>query len=271
MAHTTAGYPSTHKRFWEIDLARTLVIVAMVSYHSLFLLNYFNIKNTGVPGPYHGLWWWIPVGIVTTFTFLAGLSATITYSRGKRFSEIRLGRFKIRVSAFVLRGLEIFGWGMVITLTTWIIAPYEYVKFGILHFFGISFMLAAFFTEFRYVNLILGVAAIAAGIYVAEQGIFVSSPWLLWLMPYSFSTMDYWPLLPFFGVFLLGMFCGTILYPQGNRRFHIPDFNNPVVSALTLPGRHPLVAYLAQWPVLIGLFLALFPANVLPFFPPFPF
>jgi len=143
MAHTTAGYPSTHKRFWEIDLARTLVIVAMVSYHSLFLLNYFNIKNTGVPGPYHGLWWWIPVGIVTTFTFLAGLSATITYSRGKRFSEIRLGRFKIIVSAFVLRGLEIFGWGMVITLTTWIIAPYEYVKFGILHFFGISFMLAA--------------------------------------------------------------------------------------------------------------------------------
>jgi uncharacterized membrane protein len=271
MAAVSQTRTMKRSRFWEIDLARTFAIVAMVTYHSLFLLNYFNIKNTGVPGSYHGLWWWIPVGIVTTFTFLAGLSVTITYSRGKRFSEIRLSRFKIRVSAFVLRGLEIFGWGMGITLITRIIAPYEYVKFGILHFFGISFILAAFFIRFRYVNLILGVAAIAAGIYVAEQGIFVSSPWLLWLMPYSFSTMDYWPLLPFFGVFLLGMFFGTILYPQGNRSFGVPNCNSRVVSALTLPGRHPLVAYLAQWPVLIGVFLALFPANVLPFFPPFPF
>jgi uncharacterized membrane protein len=258
-------------RYWEIDLLRSFAIVMMITFHALYLLNYFNIKNTGVPGPYHGLWWWIPVAIVSTFAFTAGISAEITYSRGKSWSEIHLGGFKIRVSAFVLRGLEIFGLGMVITLITWLIAPYEYVKFGILHFFGIAFILAAFFARFRYVNLIVGVAAITAGIYILEQGSFVSSPWLLWLMPYSFSTMDYWPLLPFFGIFLIGMFCGTILYPQGNRGFSIPDLNNRIVSALILPGRHPLVTYLAQWPVLVGFFLVLYPAHVLPYFPPFPF
>jgi uncharacterized membrane protein len=258
-------------RYWEIDLLRTFAIVAMVTFHSLYLLNYFDIKNTGVPGPYHGFWWWVPVGIVTTFSFLAGLSVTITHSRGKKVSEIHLAALRMRVSPFVLRGLEIFGWGMGITLITWMIAPYEYVKFGILHFFGIAFMLAPLFTRFRYVNLILGVAAIAAGIYVAEQGISVGSPWLLWLMPYRFSTMDYWPLLPTFGIFLLGMFCGTVLYPQGNRSFSIPDVNSRVFSAATLPGRYPLVAYLAQWPILIGFFLVLFPSHVLPYFPPFPF
>jgi uncharacterized membrane protein len=63
------------------------------------------------------------------------------------------------------------------------------------------------------------------------------------------------------------MFFGDILYPQGNRRFHIPDFSNPVVSALTLPGRHPLVIYIAQWPAIIGILLLLFPAKVLPYFP----
>jgi uncharacterized membrane protein len=62
------------------------------------------------------------------------------------------------------------------------------------------------------------------------------------------------------------MFFGKILYPQGNRRFNIPELNNPIISALTLPGRHPLVIYLAQWPAIIVALLALFPANVLPLF-----
>jgi uncharacterized membrane protein len=267
MAVATQTKTIRRNRFWEIDLLRTVAIAMMIAFHSLYLLNYFNIKNTGVPGPYHGLWWWIPVAIVTIFTFLAGLSVTITYSRGKRLSEIHLGSFKIRVSAFILRGLEIFAWGMGITLITWLISRTDYVRFGILHFFGIAFILAPFFTRFRYVNLILGVTVIAAGIFMTERGIFVNSPWLLWLMPYSFGTMDYWPLVPCFGIFLVGMFCGTILYPQGNRSFSIPNLNNRLVSVLTLPGRHPLMIYLAQWPAIIGILLVLFPANVLPFFP----
>jgi len=231
----------------------------MMTFHTLYLVNYFGIQYTGVPGLYHGPCGWISIVIVSLFTVTAGISLTISHSKSTR------------ISSFILRGLKIFGWGMGITLLTWIIAPDEYVRFGILHFFGITFILAPFFLRFRFINLILGVALMAAGIYIWEQGVYVNSPWLLWLTPYSFPTMDYWPLLPFFGLFLVGMFWGTILYPQGNRRFHIPDFNNPVISALTLPGRHPLVIYLAQWPAVIGILLILFPANVLPYFPPFPF
>jgi uncharacterized membrane protein len=255
MAGTTQTSTTKRNRFWEIDLFRTIAVAMMITYHVLYLLDYFGIKSTGVPGPYHGLWWWVPVGIVSTFTLLAGMSVTITYSKGKP------------MRGFMLRGLQIFGWGMLITLLTWIIDPHYYVQFGILHFFGVAFILAPFFARFRYVNLILGAAIIAAGIYIGEQGIPVSSPWLLWLMPSSFGKMDYWPLLPCFGIFLVGMFCGSILYPQGDRRFSIPDFNNRALSALTLPGRHPLVIYLAQWPALIGILLLLFPANVLPYFP----
>jgi len=255
MAETTQTSTTMRSRFWEIDLLRTVTIAMMITFHALYLLNYFDIQYTGVPGPYHGFWWWISIVIVSLFTFLAGISLTITYSRGKRMSGL------------MLRGLEIFGWGMGITLITWLISRTEYVRFGILHFFGLTFILAPFFLRFRFINLILGVAMMAAGIYMVEQGIYVDSPWLLWLMPYSFGTMDYWPLFPFFGLFLVGMFFGKILYPQGNRRFHIPDFNNPVISALTLPGRHPLVIYLAQWPVVIGVLLLLFPANVFPHFP----
>jgi len=260
MTSTTASYLSKHKRFWEIDLLRTIAIVMMIIFHTLYLLNYFDIQYTGVPGPYHGFWWWITrLMIIGPFTFLTGVSLTISHSRGKGISK------------FLLRGLKIFAWGMAITLLTWLIAPEEYVRFGILHFFGVAFILAPFFLRFRYINLILGVAVMALNIYLVDQRVFVDSPWLLWLMIYPHRTLDYWPLQSWFGLFLVGMFAGEMLYPQGNRRFHIPDFNNPVTSALTLPGRHPLVIYLAQWPALIGILLLLFPTNVLPYLSSFPF
>jgi uncharacterized membrane protein len=261
MAVATQTKATRHSRFWEIDLFRTIAIAMMITFHTLYLLNFFGIRNTGVPASPYGFWWWFPRVTGGIFIFTAGVSLTIAYSKVRR------------IWAFMRRGLEIFAWGMGITLITWLISPEGYVRFGILHFFGIAFILAPFFTRFRFINLMLGAALMAAGIYLQVQRIYVDFPWLFWLglMPRSFWTWDYWPLLPWFGLFLVGMFCGTMLYPQGNRRFGMYEFNDPVTSALTLPGRHPLVIYLAQWPAIIGILLLLFPGSVLPYFPPFPF
>jgi uncharacterized membrane protein len=261
MTRTTAAYTSTHKRFWEIDVVRTVAIIIMIVFDVFYVLNYLGIHNTGVPGPYKGFWWWssIPNEVnASVFIFLAGVSLTISQARASK-----------KMSSFMLRGLKIFGWGMVITLLTWLIAPDEYVRFGILHFFGIAFILAPFFLRFRFINLILGAALMALGIYLLEQRVFVDFPWLLWLglMPHGFRTIDYFPLLPWFGLFLVGMFGGKMLYPQGNRRFSIPDFSHPVASVLTFPGRHPLVMYIAHWPILIGIIFALYPDKVLPYLP----
>ena len=253
MALTTQINTIRHSRFWEIDLLRTIAIVGMITFHTLDLLYFFDLYPTNMLyGPW---WWWIRRVNAGIFIFLAGVALTITYSRGKR------------MSGFMLRGLKIFGWGMALTLITLLISRTEYIRFGILHFFGIAFILVPFFLRFRFINLILGIALLAAGIYL--WGTSFDFPWLLWLglKPHYFRTLDYFPLLPWFGLFLVGMFFGKILYPQGNRRVNIHEFNDPVTSALTFPGRHPLVIYLAQWPVVIGVLLLLFPAKVLPYFP----
>jgi uncharacterized membrane protein len=249
---------STHKRFWEIDVLRTVAVAMMVTFHALYLLEFFGIRNTGVLGacPYE-FWWCFPRVTGGMFIFLAGVSLTISQARGKR------------ISGFMMRGLKIFGCGMAITLITLLISRTDWVRFGILHFFGIAFILAPFFLGFRFINLIVGVAAMTLGICL--QGVSLDLPWLLWLIPHSFTTWDYWPLLPWFGLLLVGMFAGKMSYPEGNRRFPVPEFSNRVTSALTLPGRHPLAAYFAQWPLIIGVLLALYPANVLPYFPPLPF
>jgi uncharacterized membrane protein len=248
-------------RFWEIDLLRTIAIAMMITFHTLYLLNFFGIRSTGVPAPPYGFWWWFPRMTGGIFVFTAGVSLTIAYSKVKRKWP------------FMRRGLEIFAWGVGITLVTWLIDPGGYVRFGILHFFGIAFILAPFFLRFRFINLLSGAVLMAAGIYLQVQRVYFDFSGLLWLglMPRGFSTWDYWPLLPWFGLFLVGMFCGAMFYPQANRRFSIPESTNPVTSALISPGRHPLVIYLAQWPAIIGILLLLFPASVLPYFPPLPF
>ncbi|MFO7996053.1 MAG: heparan-alpha-glucosaminide N-acetyltransferase [Dehalococcoidia bacterium] len=245
---------STQKRFWEIDLLRTVAIVMMVTFHALYVTDYLGIANTMNIARY-GFWWWFPRVTAGTFIFLAGVSLTITFQRSRR------------TSGFLLRGLKIFAWGMGITLITWLVVPDEYVRFGILHFFGIAFILGYLFLRFRFINMILGIAMVATGIFL--QGTSADFPWLLWLglRPHHFRTLDYFPLLPWFGVFLLGMFCGKMLYPQGNRRFSIHESDDPLISALTFPGRHPLVIYIAQWPAIIGVLLVLFPGQVLAYFP----
>lgn len=260
---------TTKRRFWEIDLLRTNAIVVMITFHTLYLLGFFRIHHTDL----HSLFWlWFAAG-GGTFIFLAGVSLSIAHSRAKK------------TSGFVLRGLRIFGLGMVITLITWLITldqpiqsgivnffgrsfiTQEFVKFGILHFFGVAFILGPLFLRFRFINLILGIALLVTDFCLRSTS--VDFPWLFWLglRPHYFRAMDYIPLLPWFGLFLVGMFSGKMLYPQGNRLFSIHEFSGPVTAALTLPGRHPLVIYLLQWPVIIGVLLVLHPANVLPHFP----
>jgi uncharacterized membrane protein len=254
MTNTTASYISRHKRFWEIDLVRTIALVGLLNFHTHEVLYYFDLIHNPLR---YGVWYWVRLVNAGLFIFPAGVALTIAYSRGKR------------MSGFMLRGLKIFGLGMVITLLSWLFVPGAYVRFGILHFFGIAFILAPFFLRFRYINLIIGAAMMAIGIYLLEQRVLVDFPWLLWLglRPHGFRTLDYFPLLPWFGLFLAGMFFGKVLYPQGNRRFNIPEISNPIASAVMLLGRHPLVVYIAHLPVLIGVVFALYPDKILPYLP----
>lgn len=253
MAVTAQVSTIRRNRFWEIDLLRTIAIVGMITFHTLDLLYFFDLYPTNML--YGSWWWWTRRVNAGMFIFLAGVALTITYSRAKG------------MSGFMLRGLKIFGWGMALTLITLLISRTGYIRFGILHFFGIAFILAPFFLRFRFINLILGTALLAIGVYL--WGTSFDFPWLLWLglMPRHFYTLDYFPLLPWFGIFLLGMFFGKILYPHGNRRCNIHEFNDPVTSALTLPGRHPLVIYLAQWPIVIGILFALYPDKLISHLP----
>ena len=95
---------------------------------------------------------------------------------------------------------------------------------------------------------------LGVGIYLNRQ--ITTSPWLIWLgIPQIGRPMaDWYPVLPWFGLVLLGITAGHSLYPSGVRRFALPDWSSaPVIRQLSFLGRHSLLIYLVHQPVLLAI------------------
>jgi uncharacterized membrane protein len=234
------------KRFWEVDSLRGLAVILMITYHFLFDLTFFGVLYVDV---YSGFLWIFARLTAFTFIFLMGVSLTLSRSRAEQSGEfIQGGLFK----KYLKRGLKIFSLGLLITVVTWIFIPEEFIIFGVLHFIGISIILAYPFLKRKYTNFALGISIIIVGIYLGTYSFNFS--WLMWLgfVPSTLQTVDYFPILPWFGVVLLGLFFGRLLYKNYKRQFSIPDLSESyIVRIFSFLGRNSLVIYLIHQPILI--------------------
>jgi uncharacterized membrane protein len=239
------------ERLWEIDALRGIAIVAMVYYHFVWDLNYFGlIQQTLVVGP----WQWFARSIATTFIFVMGISLTLSYT----YEQKRAGHNRL-FAKYLWRGAKIFGLGLIVTIATYFFIGRGFVIFGILHLLGASIVLAYPFLKVnRWVSLVAGIMVIFAGIYV--DGLRSDSPWFIWLgiKQYGIYMVDYYPILPWYGLSLIGIFAGYTLYPGGRRTFSMPDWSDTSpVRALTFLGRHSLLIYIVHQPILIGFLMLL--------------
>mgnify|MGYP005844632881 CR=1 FL=1 len=227
------------KRFWEIDACRGIFVILMIFFNYSFALKYLGIF-TLVAASNWLYWYLFPRIIGGTFIFIAGISLTLMYNKYHNLRPI------------VLRGLKIFAYGLGITLVTWLFFPDVFVRFGILHLIGASIILSLPFLRFREINILFGAILAAAGFYL--QTISFDFSWLLWLgfIPHNFYTFDYFPILPWFGVMVIGIGFGNMLYPSGKRCFIIHEsLKNPLACYLAFIGRNSLIFYLAHQPILI--------------------
>jgi uncharacterized membrane protein len=66
-------------------------------------------------------------------------------------------------------------------------------------------------------------------------------------------TIDYFPILPWFGVCLLGITLGNILYKDNKRRFPLPDLSHyKPTKPFSWLGQHSLAIYLVHQPIIAG-------------------
>ena len=239
-------------RFYEIDILRGIAVILMIFYHFFFNLDYFHIL--AMPSLF---WIQQSFGVITIlFILIAGISLSLAAFKAKDS--------KIITKKFILRGIKLFSIGMFITIVTWIYPHNGFITFGVLHFIGLSTILAIPFLInvgkkqnkmswtipllFGFVVLALTpiIQKIHGPLYLAPLGIH----------PILFYTLDYEPLFPWFTVILIGIALGFLLYPNGKRRFDLPSKiqNIPnILKPLSFLGQHSLIIYLIHQPIILGI------------------
>ena len=221
----------TRRRFDILDAWRSLAVVLMLVYHFLFDLYIFGVMTPEQL-------FCTPLNLMQkficcSFILLAGMSAR--FSR----SNLRRGVAVLLAGAVVEIGAAVGG---------------QTIRFGILMFMGASMLLYHF--AGRWLQKLPG-PPLAAGCGV----LFLLTRWwtsrtvvsVRWLYPLGFLwpgfySADYFPLLPWFFLFLFGTVWGGLCLERRQGRL----LSARLPAAVTWLGRHSLLVYVLHQPILYG-------------------
>ena len=213
-------------RIWELDFLRGVALILMIYFHIIVDLNeMYNINVSYLSGVNY----YIGKISAILFMLLSGISSSLSRNNMKR-------------------GLRVLASALVITAVTYLYDPKLTIVFGILHFLGICMLLYPLLSKMnKYLLIIIG-----TGIILLEKWFLKISPSTDILSPigiysHSFTSADYYPLVPWMGVFLYGIVLGKILYSRKQSLFSFGYKDN----IINITGRNTLIIYIVHQPVII--------------------
>ena len=230
-------------RFQLIDILRGVAIVLMVLYHFCYDLTYFRLASFDFS--HDPFWLNLRTLIVSLFLGLVGVSLVLATEHG-----LNLQRYFKRLGLLVLFALAI-------TLTSYYMFPGRTIVFGILHLIAFASVAGLLFVRWPLLSLLVGLGLISLNLVYEHR--FFDYPWTHWLglMTRKPATEDYVPVVPWFGVVLIGIFLGHLLQHRPGWQF-IRTFHTTAAPGrgLALAGRHSLLIYMVHQPILFGLIWA---------------
>lgn len=178
-------------RSLNLDIYRALAVLFMVIFHFTYDLNYFGfieLKTTQSP-----FWIHFRTLIVTMFMSAVGMSFYIVYHESFHLKKY--------IKRLQLLGLT----SLIISIVTYFIFPKSWIYFGVIHMIFLSSIIGPFFAKKPNISGVLGVGIIVLyllGYRLTPLFELLQAP--LYLPKYH--TEDLAPMIPWFGVILLGIF-----------------------------------------------------------------
>jgi len=220
-----------------VDTLRGGALLLMVFYHFGFDLNYLGWIHFDIN--YDLRWLTARALILGSFLCIVGVSLALAEAQHKTPQQKLLRTAKIALAA----GL--------VTAGSWLFIPDQTIYFGTLHAIALMSLVIQLRPLPAGVAVLIGLVAIGLGSSFSHP--VFDFPGLAWLgfMTYKPLTADYVPMLPWFGVCLLGYATAKV--------FLQPLLGGKLVKHRAWPegllwlGRHSLAIYLLHQPVLLAM------------------
>jgi uncharacterized membrane protein len=229
----------TQARLLGLDIARSAALLGMVCFHIVFDLQMFGHVPFGTT--LHPAFYWHARLVAGSFLFLAGVSLWLAHGQGLRWS------------AFWRRWFKLVAAAALVTVATYAALPNYFVYFGILHCIAASSLIGLLVLRLPAVVIAVLGAAIMAASYILPDPAF-NAPLLrfIGLATEPALTVDFEPLFPWVGPFLLGLASAKWAEPRRLlQRLALPD--TALFRRLAWPGQHSLALYLVHQPILLAL------------------
>ena len=223
-----------------LDVSRGFAILLMFIYHFIFDLDYYGFIQQNFTQD--EIWINFRIIIVTFFLLIMGISLFLSSYRG-----LSKKRFQRRLFLLIF-------YSSLVSISSWIIYPSSMIFFGILHFITVASVLGLLFIHLGKINLAIGLSLIVISQNVSHS--FFDQPYIQWLglMTRLPVTVDYVPILPWFGVVLIGIYLGQLLSQQPNKSLLKSwQCNDTFSKTLALGGRYSLHIYMLHQPLFLGI------------------
>lgn len=235
-------------RYFTLDALRGFALINMVAYHFCYDLRYLYGLPLRFMDERSGFCW--QQMICWTFILVSGASAALSRRPARR-------------------GMAVLGCGMLLTVVTFLIMPGQRIVFGVLHLLGCAMLLTAGLLPLLQrlspaagaagsFLLFLGTRWISSGLLfgvrIFEQGMVSTNLFApLGIYGPGFFSADYFPVIPWYFLFLTGYFLFGVLRAGG-----AGGLLSRKIPLLSAAGRHTLPVYLIHQPILMGICLLIF-------------
>lgn len=238
----TESSPPATARLALVDVARGGALGAMAVYHLCWDLSFFGLAN--IPLLSSPFWLATRALILSAFLLLTGLSLVLATRQG-----LEPRRFLIRLALIAA------GAAAISAASLWAF-PDSPIFFGVLHHIAVASVLGLAFLRLPAAATAAAAVACLVVPAVIAHPLF-DPPWLQWigLTTVEPRSNDFVPLLPWFGVVLLGIALGQGLLRRAGRTLAVAGSwqpAGPVPRGLAWAGRHSLIVYLLHQPLLLG-------------------